>query len=56
VLKSAGELERAIHDDIKHNNAHPNPFVWTKTASAIIRKFNRGAAALRMPPLKGDKL
>jgi hypothetical protein len=29
----------------------PKPFVWTKSANDIIRKVNRGRAALKMPPL-----
>ncbi len=42
---------------IKHNNADPTPFVWTKSANAIILKVNRGRAALKMPPLaRQDKL
>ncbi|PJC33493.1 IS630 family transposase, partial [Candidatus Roizmanbacteria bacterium CG_4_9_14_0_2_um_filter_39_13] len=32
---------------IKHNNAHPKPFVWTKTADEIITKVNRGKAILK---------
>jgi len=51
------ELERAIHAYIKHNNAAAKPFVWTKSAHAIILKVNRGRAALKMPPLaRQDKL
>lgn len=51
AFTSVPELERAIYDYIKHNNAHPKPFVWTKSAHDIIRKVNRGRAALNMPPL-----
>jgi transposase len=51
VFTSVPQLERAIYDYIEHNNAHPKPFVWTKSASDIIRKVNRGRAALQMPPL-----
>jgi transposase len=51
VFTSVSQLERAIYDYIEHNNAHPKPFVWTKSASDIIRKVNRGRAALQMPPL-----
>jgi transposase len=57
VFTSVPELEAAIHDYIKHNNADPTPFVWTKSAHDIIRKVNRGRAALKMPPLaRQDKL
>ena len=51
VFASVPELERAITDCIKHNNANPKPFAWTKTANKIILKVNRGRAALNMPPL-----
>ena len=51
VFTSVLDLERAIHDYIEHNNADPQPFVWTKSANAIILKVNRGRAALKMPPL-----
>ncbi len=57
VFTSVPELERAIHDYIERNNADPKPFVWTKSAHAIILKVNRGRAALKMPPLaRQDKL
>ncbi|MGH6835332.1 MAG: IS3 family transposase, partial [Methylocella sp.] len=52
VFKSVAELETAIHDYIRHNNANPKPFVWTKSANAIILKLNRGRAALKLPPLQ----
>ncbi len=29
-------LEQAIRDYIAQNNAHPKPFVWTKTADEIL--------------------
>jgi hypothetical protein len=45
------ELERTIYDYIDHHNTDPTPFVWTKSARDIIRKVNRGRAALNMPPL-----
>ena len=51
VFTSVPELERAIYDYIEHNNADPKPFVWTKSTNDIIRKINRGRAALKMPPL-----
>jgi transposase len=52
VFKSVPELIGAINDYIKNNNAAPQPFIWTKSAAEIIRKVNRGRAALRMPVLK----
>jgi transposase len=51
VFTSVPQLERAIYDYIEHNNADPKPFVWTKSANDIIRRLNRGRAALQMPPL-----
>jgi transposase len=51
VFTSVPELERAIYDYIEHHNVNPKPFVWTKSANDIIRKVNRGRAALNMPPL-----
>lgn len=50
VFTSVPQLERAIYDYIEHNNADPKPFVWTKSTNDIIRKINRGRAALKMPP------
>jgi transposase len=51
VFKSVSELERAIDDYIQHNNANPQPFVWTKSVDDIMLKVNRGRAALGKPPL-----
>ena len=51
VFKNVAELESAIYDYIKHNNANPKPFIWTKSADDIIVKVNRGRAALKKPPL-----
>lgn len=51
TFKSVPELVTAIYDYIKHDNADPKPFIWTKTAAEIILKVNRGRAALKMPAL-----
>jgi transposase len=51
AFKSVAELETAIYDYIKHNNANPKPFIWKKSAKDIILKVNRGRAALGNPPL-----
>lgn len=51
VFTSVPQLERAIYDYIEHNNADPKPFVWTKSTNDIIRKVNRGRAALKLPPM-----
>ncbi|MGB7964938.1 MAG: IS630 family transposase, partial [Methylocella sp.] len=50
VFTSVPDLERAIHGHIERTNAGPRPFVWTKSANAIILKVHRGRAALKMPP------
>lgn len=46
AFTSVPELEKAITDYIAHHNADPQPFVWTKSASAIVQKVNRGKALL----------
>ena len=45
-FSSVAELEAAIQEYIEHDNQNPNPFVWTKSASHIIQKVNRGKALL----------
>jgi transposase len=39
-------LVKAIEEYIEHNNGHPKPFIWTKTANQIIAKVRRGWVAL----------
>jgi hypothetical protein len=39
-------LEDAIHDYLDRHNADPKPFVWTKTADAILAKQRRARDAL----------
>jgi transposase len=46
AFKSVAELEAAIHDYLAKHNAAPKPFVWTKTADAILDKYARARAAL----------
>lgn len=46
VFRSVKDLEAAITTYIEHHNEHPNPFVWTKSASEIVEKVNRGKAML----------
>jgi len=38
TFSSVGELVRAIHAYIRENNKAPLPFVWTASASSILRK------------------
>jgi len=46
VFRSVVELQTAINDYLEHHNADPTPFVWTASASSIIKKVNRGKQAL----------
>lgn len=46
VFRSVPDLETAIYDFIHHNNQNPKPFLWTTSASDIIKKVNRGKALL----------
>jgi transposase len=46
TFHSVAELIRAIHAYIRENNKQPHPFVWTASASAIIRKVRHCKRAL----------
>lgn len=46
VFRSVPELIAAIDAYITQRNAHPTPFVWTKTAQEILAKVNRARIAL----------
>jgi transposase len=46
VFTSVAELEAAIREYLDHHNAHPTPFVWTKSATNILEKVARGRRAL----------
>ena len=41
VFKSVADLEAAIARSIREHNKMPKPFVWTKTAAAILAKLQR---------------
>jgi transposase len=41
VFTGTAELEAAIHAYIAQTNAEPKPFVWTKTADAILANIGR---------------
>ena len=41
VFTSTADLEAAIQAYVAHNNAHPKPFVWTKTADTILGNLGR---------------
>jgi transposase len=46
VFRSVAELKAAIHEYLDHYNANPKPFVWTASATAILKKVARGRQAL----------
>lgn len=50
VFKSVAQLEQAINEYIKYHNAHPNGFVWTAKADAILEKVRRARTALDNVP------
>ena len=41
TFTSTADLEAAIQDYIAETNAHPKPFVWTKTANDILTNVAR---------------
>ena len=47
VFTSAKELEAASYNFIARHNESPKPFVWTKSAEAILEKVNRARTVLR---------
>jgi len=48
TFASVAELEQAIRDYLDEHNADPKPFVWTKTANAILRKDRRALLQLAL--------
>jgi len=46
AFASVEQLIDTIDNYIAHNNDHPRPFIWTKTADQIIAKVRRGRVAL----------
>src|SRR6476619_768096 len=46
IFKSVAELESAIMTYLDNHNAHPKPFIWTKTASEIFEKVAKAKQAL----------
>jgi hypothetical protein len=41
VLRSIVDLQAAINAYLAEHNANPKPFVWTKSADAILAKLDR---------------
>ena len=48
TFASVAELEQAIRDYLDQHNADPKPFVWTKTANAILKKDRRALLQLAL--------
>jgi transposase len=46
TFRSVPELIRAIYQYLRENNKDPRPFIWTATASRILRKVNHCKEAL----------
>jgi len=46
-FRSVAELKSAIRRYLNDRNAAPKPFVWTKGADTIIRKYERAKRNLR---------
>jgi hypothetical protein len=43
VFRSIADLQAAIKAYLAEHNASPKPFVWTKSAKAILAKLDRCA-------------
>ena len=41
VFRSIADLQAAINAYLAEHNANPKPFVWTKSAEAILAKLDR---------------
>ena len=46
VFKSVAELQAAIMTYLDNHNAHPKPFIWTKTSAQIFQKLARAKQVL----------
>jgi transposase len=49
TFRSVAELNRAISQYLRENNRHPRPFIWTATASRIMKKIKHCKEALDAP-------
>jgi len=49
TFHSVSELNRAISEYLRENNRHPRPFIWTATASNIMKKITHCKEALDAP-------
>jgi transposase len=46
TFRSVAEMNRAIHEYLRENNKNPRPFIWTATASSIMKKIKHCKEAL----------
>jgi transposase len=46
TFQSVSDLNRAISEYLRENNRHPRPFIWTATASNIMKKITHHKEAL----------
>ena len=46
AFTSVPQLEKCLREYVKTYNENPRPMVWTKSVAEILRKVNRGRAAL----------
>jgi len=49
TFRSVPDLIRAIEDYVTHHNRHAEPFIWTATAAAILRKVRHCKEVLETP-------
>ena len=47
AFKSVAQLEAAIQEYLENHNADPKPFIWTASATTILKKVARGRQALK---------
>ena len=48
AFKSVTQLEAAIQEYLENHNADPKPFIWTASATTILKKVARGRQALEV--------
>jgi hypothetical protein len=46
IFRSIADLQAAINRYLREHNRAPKPFVWTKSADTIIRKYERAKGNL----------
>jgi hypothetical protein len=51
VFDSGAAVTEATELWAEHRNDDPTPFIWTKTADAILTKARRASASPGVPPI-----